>query len=72
MTPTEFDRLASLLQGQHGAARDAARLVLVGGESVTHAAFRCNITRGAVYRVVRRIRELQVTGCPLCGQEVRT
>lgn len=68
MTHAEFDALSRLLPGTPGAARDAARRVLVDGLSVAQAAREVGITHAAVSRLVARLRELQQSGCPTCGR----
>ena len=68
MTPAEFDAISRLLHGAPGKAQDGARLVLVHGVSQRQAAKDCGVSAGAVSRIVRRILELQTTGCPVCGK----
>lgn len=68
MTPAEFDAITRLLHGAPGKAQDGARLVLVDGMSRRQAATLCGVSAGAVNRIVARIRELQTTGCPVCGK----
>lgn len=71
MTAAEFARLARLLPGRAGAAREAAFLVLVSGATIRQAARHYGITAGAVSRIVARLRQLQTIGCPTCGRHLQ-
>lgn len=68
MTPAEFDAISRLLHGAPGKAQVGARRVLVDGASRRQAAKDCGVSVGAVNRIVARMRELQQTGCPVCGK----
>ena len=70
MTAAEFDALVRLLPGSPGAAREGARRVLVDGLTYRAAASECNARFSAIARVVSRLRQLQHSGCPTCGQPV--
>lgn len=68
MTAAEFAELTRLLPGSPGAARLAAFLVLVDGSGINEAAKHCGLTAGAVSRLVARLREIHLAGCPTCGR----
>lgn len=70
MSPSTFDALSALLPGEPGASRGAARRVLVDGISACAAAREIGVTVGAVGRVVRRMRELEQSGCPTCHRPI--
>jgi hypothetical protein len=57
MTADQFDALATLIRLQASASREAARLVLVDGATVTTAAVRTGLTRQGASQVVLRCRE---------------
>lgn len=68
MTNDEFMSLSRMLRGRPGAAREGARRVLVDGVPPADAARAAGVTRPAVERVLKRVRELQANGCPVCGR----
>lgn len=56
MTEQQFAALAQLLRLRHGPAREAARLVMVGGLRVTDAAARTGLSQPAVSNALARCR----------------
>lgn len=57
MTPAAFDALATLLQTRQGAARDAARLVLVDGVRPADAARQTGLSAASVSNALARYRK---------------
>lgn len=56
MTPDQFAALADLLRLRDGGAREAARLVLVEGLSITQAGERAGVSRQSAGNTVARCR----------------
>lgn len=57
MTPTQFDALSKLIRLRTGPAAEGARLVLVSGATMTHAAVQAGCSRQSVSNTVDRVRK---------------
>ena len=57
MTNLQFDALADLLRLRNGAAREAARLILVDGMGVTEAGRKVGVSRQSAGNAAERCRK---------------